>query len=86
MNFSSGTISFWDRYADGTYNYHRFGNFGSGTKNPDFALGRRADAFVYDPNGNCSRLYLRNFVEGGIAEQVEVVKVDLGGAAASRSL
>jgi hypothetical protein len=81
-NLTSGSISFWDRAADGSYNYSRLGTFQPGEANAiyDFTNGRRADAFVFDPRGDCRILTLDHYTIW--QESRVVLKVDPGGATA----
>ncbi|WP_460530972.1 peptidase inhibitor family I36 protein [Flindersiella endophytica] len=54
---ASGPISIWDRYADGTYRYNKYGwlprEYSHETK-----FSYIMDAWVYDPNNNCTSLVL----------------------------
>ncbi|GAB3412800.1 peptidase inhibitor family I36 protein [Flindersiella endophytica] len=54
---SSGPISIWDRYADGTYRYNKYGWLPreySHEKKFSYIM----DAWVYDPGNNCTSLVL----------------------------
>ncbi|MCP9949727.1 peptidase inhibitor family I36 protein [Actinomadura madurae] len=83
-NYTSGYISFWNRYADGSYNYGRLGTFAPGPGNEiyDFTNGRLADAFVYDPRGDCKILTLDHIADVGATRSTVVLKVDPGGGTA----
>ncbi|MFI0353241.1 hypothetical protein [Actinomadura sp. 9N407] len=79
-NHASGSISFWNRAADGSYNYSRLGTFPSGAEIYNFTNGRYADAFVYDPHGDCGILTLDHY---DIWQHTKVtLKVDAGGTTA----
>ncbi|SPT49930.1 Uncharacterised protein [Actinomadura madurae] len=74
----------WNRYADGSYNYGRLGTFAPGPGNEiyDFTNGRLADAFVYDPRGDCKILTLDHIADVGATRSTVVLKVDPGGGTA----
>ncbi|WP_433272516.1 peptidase inhibitor family I36 protein [Actinosynnema sp. CS-041913] len=56
-NRASGQVSVWNRYADGTYRYHKLGTFARGFKD-GHRFSYRTDAWVYDPNNDCASLTL----------------------------
>ncbi|WP_158895026.1 peptidase inhibitor family I36 protein [Amycolatopsis anabasis] len=56
-NRASGRVSVWDRYADGSYRYHKLGSFPRGFQD-GYRFSYRTDAWVYDPNDNCASLNL----------------------------
>jgi hypothetical protein len=56
-NRASGPISVWNRYADGSYNYSKLGWLPSNYSYSN-VFSRVMDAWVYDPNNNCTSLNL----------------------------
>ena len=56
-NRASGRVSVWDRYADGSYRYTKLGSFPRNFAD-NYRFSYRTDAWVYDPNDNCTSLNL----------------------------
>jgi hypothetical protein len=54
---ASGPISIWDQYADGTNRYNKYGLLYPNTSDPN-KFSYIMDAWVYDPNNNCTSLNL----------------------------
>jgi hypothetical protein len=57
-NQASGPISIWNRYADGTYRYTKYGLLPRGYQHSTTKFSYIMDAWVYDPNNNCTSLDL----------------------------
>jgi hypothetical protein len=57
-NRASGPISIWDRYADGSYRYNKFGLLPSNYVHSTTPFSYIMDAWVYDPGNNCTTLTL----------------------------
>lgn len=56
-NRVSGPVSFWNRYADGTYRYTKIGWYLRGYADSS-RFSTTADAWVYDPGNTCTSLDL----------------------------
>ncbi|MGH3681009.1 MAG: peptidase inhibitor family I36 protein [Natronosporangium sp.] len=57
-NRASGPISIWNRFSDGSFNYHKFGWLRSGYRHGVTQFSFIMDAWVFDPGNNCTRLDL----------------------------